>query len=141
LKFLNYPKAGNGRLPVGLERMLACTAAPTGPPQAPGLWGFAKARYCGLAKNANRAFAMLAMVNLVSQMGTTADRAGAPSMRERREKCPRRQPNTGQYSMKFASVSQFRLDLSLLSLWAATYSGIPHKYHEFFSINTNDFFR
>ena len=29
------------------------------------LWGFAKARYRGLAKNANRAFAMLAMVNLV----------------------------------------------------------------------------
>jgi len=29
------------------------------------LWGFAKARYRGLAKNANRAFAMLAMINLV----------------------------------------------------------------------------
>jgi IS5 family transposase len=29
------------------------------------LWGFAKVRYRGLAKNANRAFAMLAMVNLV----------------------------------------------------------------------------
>jgi transposase, IS5 family len=29
------------------------------------LWGFAKTRYRGLAKNANRAFAMLAMVNLV----------------------------------------------------------------------------
>jgi len=28
------------------------------------LWGFAKVRYRGLAKNANRAFAMLAMVNL-----------------------------------------------------------------------------
>jgi transposase, IS5 family len=28
------------------------------------LWGFAKARYRGLAKNANRAFAMLAMINL-----------------------------------------------------------------------------
>lgn len=28
-------------------------------------WGFAKTRYRGLAKNANRAFAMLAMVNLV----------------------------------------------------------------------------
>ena len=28
------------------------------------LWGFAKARYRGLLKNANRAFAMLAMVNL-----------------------------------------------------------------------------
>jgi IS5 family transposase len=29
------------------------------------LWGFAKVRYRGLAKNANRAFAMLALVNLV----------------------------------------------------------------------------
>ena len=29
------------------------------------LWGFAKVRYRGLAKNANRAFAMLAMLNLV----------------------------------------------------------------------------
>ncbi len=29
------------------------------------LWGFAKVRYRGLAKNTNRAFAMLAMVNLV----------------------------------------------------------------------------
>jgi IS5 family transposase len=29
------------------------------------LWGFAKVRYRGLAKNANRVFAMLAMVNLV----------------------------------------------------------------------------
>ena len=29
------------------------------------LWGFAKARYRGLEKNANRAFAMLAMINLV----------------------------------------------------------------------------
>ena len=29
------------------------------------LWGFAKTRYRGLAKNANRAFAMLAMANLV----------------------------------------------------------------------------
>jgi IS5 family transposase len=29
------------------------------------LWGLAKVRYRGLAKNANRAFAMLAMVNLV----------------------------------------------------------------------------
>ena len=28
------------------------------------LWGFAKARYRGLAKNANRAFAMLAMLNI-----------------------------------------------------------------------------
>ena len=28
-------------------------------------WGFAKTRYRGLAKNANRAFAMLAMINLV----------------------------------------------------------------------------
>lgn len=29
------------------------------------LWGFAKVRYRGLAKNANRAFAMLALINLV----------------------------------------------------------------------------
>ena len=29
------------------------------------LWGFAKTRYRGLVKNANRAFAMLAMINLV----------------------------------------------------------------------------
>ena len=29
------------------------------------LWGFAKVRYRGLAKNANRAFAMLAVINLV----------------------------------------------------------------------------
>ncbi len=29
------------------------------------LWGFTKVRYRGLAKNANRAFAMLAMINLV----------------------------------------------------------------------------
>ena len=28
------------------------------------LWGFVKGRYRGLAKNANRAFAMLAMINL-----------------------------------------------------------------------------
>ena len=27
-------------------------------------WGFAKTRYRGLAKNANRAFAILAMINL-----------------------------------------------------------------------------
>jgi IS5 family transposase len=31
------------------------------------LWGFAKMRYRGLAKNANRAFAMLALVNLVKR--------------------------------------------------------------------------
>ena len=30
------------------------------------LWGFAKVRYRGLAKNANRAFAMLAMINLTT---------------------------------------------------------------------------
>jgi len=29
------------------------------------LWGFAKVRYRGLAKNANRAFAMLALCNIV----------------------------------------------------------------------------
>ena len=29
------------------------------------IWGFAKTRYRGLAKNANRAFAMLAMINLI----------------------------------------------------------------------------
>jgi len=29
------------------------------------IWGFAKVRYRGLAKNANRAFAILAMLNLV----------------------------------------------------------------------------
>jgi IS5 family transposase len=29
------------------------------------LWGFAKVRYRGLAKNANRALAMLALANLV----------------------------------------------------------------------------
>ena len=29
------------------------------------IWGFGKVRYRGLAKNANRAFAMLAMLNLV----------------------------------------------------------------------------
>jgi IS5 family transposase len=29
------------------------------------LWGFTKVRYRGLAKNAHRAFAMLAMLNLV----------------------------------------------------------------------------
>ena len=29
------------------------------------LWGFTKTRYRGLAKNANRAFAMLAMINVV----------------------------------------------------------------------------
>ena len=28
------------------------------------IWGFAKARYRGLAKNANRAFSMLALINL-----------------------------------------------------------------------------
>jgi len=28
------------------------------------LWGFTKARYRGLAKNANRAFAMFALINL-----------------------------------------------------------------------------
>ena len=28
-------------------------------------WGFAKTRYRGLVKNANRAFAMLTMINLV----------------------------------------------------------------------------
>ena len=28
------------------------------------LWGFAKTRYRGLAKNANRAYAMLALINL-----------------------------------------------------------------------------
>lgn len=32
-------------------------------------WGFAKVRYRGLAKNANRAFAMLAMANLVKRGG------------------------------------------------------------------------
>ena len=30
------------------------------------LWGFAKARYRGMAKNANRAFAMLALLNIHS---------------------------------------------------------------------------
>jgi hypothetical protein len=30
------------------------------------LWGFAKARYRGMAKNANRAFAMLALLNINS---------------------------------------------------------------------------
>jgi IS5 family transposase len=29
------------------------------------LWGFAKVRYRGLAKNANRAFALLAAINLL----------------------------------------------------------------------------
>jgi len=29
------------------------------------LWGFAKVRYRGLAKNANRAFVMLAAINLL----------------------------------------------------------------------------
>ena len=28
------------------------------------LWGFAKVRYRGLAKNANRVFAMLALINI-----------------------------------------------------------------------------
>ena len=32
------------------------------------IWGFAKARYRGLAKNANRAYAMLALIN-VSKWG------------------------------------------------------------------------
>ena len=42
------------------------------------LWGFARVRYRGLAKNANRAFAMLAMVSQHRQMGTTFDGTGAP---------------------------------------------------------------
>ena len=40
------------------------------------LWGFAKVRYRGLAKNANRAFAMLAMLNI--------SKWGRPLMREMR---------------------------------------------------------
>jgi transposase, IS5 family len=28
------------------------------------IWGFAKTRYCGLAKNANRVFAMLVLIHI-----------------------------------------------------------------------------
>ena len=57
------------------------------------LWGFAKTRYRGLEKNANRAFVqkriqtMLAMINLV-QVGKAADGTGAPSVSEMPENLP-----------------------------------------------------
>ena len=45
-------------------------------------WGFAKVRYRGLAKNANRAYAMLALINL-SKWGTPLT-----------DRCVRREQNT-----------------------------------------------
>lgn len=45
------------------------------------LWGFAKVRYRGLAKNATRAFTALALVNIYPRP-TTADGTGAPVKRQ-----------------------------------------------------------
>ncbi len=88
------------------------------------LWGFAKTRYRGLAKNANRAFAMLAMVNLV-QMGTTADGRGASGMSEMPGNPPPPKPKTAFCQMKIPFASRFCLDLNSPSFAAATCSANP----------------
>jgi hypothetical protein len=44
------------------------------------LWGFAKVRYRGLAKNANRAFAMLAMALNILKWGRPLTATGASDM-------------------------------------------------------------
>ena len=71
----HYPKAGNGRPPIGLERMLrihfiqhwfnladlSCEEALY---DSASLRRFGKVRYRGLAKNATRAFTALALANI-----------------------------------------------------------------------------
>ena len=73
-----YPKAGNGRPPVGVERMRrvyflqqwfnlpdpAVEAALYDSAVMKLQFGFVKVRYRGLAKNAHRRFATCALVNL-----------------------------------------------------------------------------
>jgi IS5 family transposase len=88
------------------------------------LWGFAKVRYRGLAKNANRAFAMLAMLN-VSQMGTTADGRGASGMSKIQGNSPVSALERTDYPMKTAFPSRFRLDFSSSSLFAVACSAFP----------------
>ena len=56
------------------------------------LWGFAKVRYRGLARNANRAYAMLALIN-VSKWGRPFDRTGASCVSRRIGNFPIRRPN------------------------------------------------
>ena len=94
----HYPKAGNGRRPIGLERMLRIhllqhwfNLADNAVEEAKKaknrnkskirarvehvfavvkrLWGFDKVRYRGLAKNATRAFVALAMANIYLARG------------------------------------------------------------------------
>ena len=72
------------------------------------LWSFAKVRYRGLAKNANRAFAMLAMLN-ISKWGSPP----LPGMKKT------------IYSMKIQFASQLRLDLYLPPRFATSCSTFP----------------
>jgi len=71
----HYPKAGNGRPPIGLERMLrihfiqhwfnlADLSCDEGLYDSASLRRFNKVRYRGLAKNATRAFTALALANI-----------------------------------------------------------------------------
>jgi hypothetical protein len=88
------------------------------------LWGFAKVRYRGLAKNANRAFAMLAMVNL-SQMGTTADGRGAPGVSKIQRNSPVSALERTDYPMKMGFPLRFRLDFSLSPIFAVACLAFP----------------
>jgi IS5 family transposase len=51
------------------------------------LWGFAKVRYRGLAKNAHQAFAMLALINL-NQWGRPLTGEVHPCSKKRRRNTP-----------------------------------------------------
>ena len=71
------------------------------------LWGFAKARYRGLAKNANRAFTAKAMVNLYLAARRTPALV-RPSLARTRFKAPEppsRRPTMAQLALLLGSTS------------------------------------
>jgi hypothetical protein len=85
------------------------------------LWGFAKVRYRGLAKNANRAFAMLAMLN-IRLWRKAADGRGAFGMSAMRGISSLPAPRTVSYPMKTPFAFRFRINLNSPSRFAVTCS-------------------
>ena len=88
------------------------------------IWGFAKVRYRGLAKNANRAFAMLALINLRKWGSPPAGQARP--LRRRNAADYRAIPiKTGLILMKISFDLPIQQNRALELLRTTTYSAIP----------------
>jgi IS5 family transposase len=87
------------------------------------LWGFAKVRYRGLAKNANDL--RHAGCAQHQQMGPTSDGRGASSMSRMQRNLRRSRSKQACHLMKMTLTSQFRFNFSLPPNFSAACSALP----------------